>query len=153
MHAWEFVLDTCSIKIAENPCNPRSLETLALLHEIKSHHKIALDHGRSILREYFRNLDGNSHAGQWVKITIARADKTMWRAGKVPQRHSQVLLMELKFDPSDIVFVGVAYETPDRVIVTEDSDYSTPVRNYLLSEMGINVLSIGEALRKAQAPG
>jgi hypothetical protein len=152
MHSWEFVLDTCSIKIAENPCNPRSLETLALLHEIKSHHKIALDHGRSILKEYFRNLNGNSHAGQWVRITVARADKTMWRAGKVPQRHSQVLLAELKFDPSDIVFVGVAYETADRIIVTEDSDYSTEVRNYLSCEMGISVVSVSEALELAQAP-
>jgi hypothetical protein len=152
MHSWEFVLDTCSIKIAENPCNPRSLETLALLHEIRSHHKIALDHGRTILREYFRNLDGNSHAGQWVRITVARADKTMWRAGKVPRRHSQVLLTELKFDPSDIVFVGVAYETVDRIIVTEDSDYSSEVRKYLSKEMGINVVSVSEALEKAQTP-
>src|SRR5260370_19949340 len=128
------------------------METLALLHEIKLHHKIALDHGRSILQEYFRNLNGGSHAGQWVRITLARADKTMWRTGKVPHRHKQVLLTELAFDPSDIVFVGVAYQSSDRIIVTEDSDYSTAVKTYLSDEMGISVLSINEALEKAQDP-
>jgi predicted ATPase len=80
--------------------------------------------------QVYLNLNGGSHAGQWVRVTTARADKTMWRSGKVARRHNQVLLNDLGFDPSDIIFVGVAFEGVDRIIVTEDSDYSTAVRAY-----------------------
>jgi len=83
---------------------------------------------------------------------LSRADKVMRRSGRVSAVHTRELLDRLSFDRSDLVFVGVAAEGPDRIIVSEDSDYSSEVRSYLLSEMGVAVVSVEDAIALARVP-
>lgn len=146
----EWVLDTWLLEIGQDVRDPRSLEALALLQEIKSRHRIAVDYGRKILREYFDHASGDSHVGQWLRVVVTRSDKVMWRTGNIPSRHRQELREELRFDASDLVFVGVALEGSDRLIVSQESDYSPEVKAYLQDQMGIRVLSVREALERAR---
>jgi len=150
--SYEWVLDTWLLETSQDPQNAASLDALALLQEIKSRHRIAVDHGRKILHEYLAHAPGSSHAGQWIKVTLATAGKIVWRTGNVPARNRRHLLKRLHFDPSDLVFVGVAAEGPDRIIVSEDSDYTDDVKAYLADQMRIRVLSVTEALALARDP-
>jgi hypothetical protein len=148
----EWVLDTWLLEIAQNPHDPRSLDAVSLLRELKLAHRIGLDHGRGILREYFNHVTPGSHAAQWLKAMLPRADKTVWRAGLMSQRRKDCLIKELKFDRSDLIFVGVSSEGPDRLLVSEDSDYSAEVKGYLLEECGVRVLSVAEAMTVLDGP-
>ena len=71
---------------------------------------------------------------------------------KIPSRNRQELLNDLRFDRSDLVFVGVAAEGPDKLIVSEERDYSEQVKDYLTGELGVNVLSVRAALGRARDP-
>jgi len=148
----EWVLDTWLLEIAQDPFNEASLRALTLLEEIKSRHRIGVDFEYRILREYFRYARADSHVGQWLRVIIGRSDKVVWRAGNVASERKNKLLNDLGFDRADLVFVGVAAEGPDKVIVSEESDYSEPVRDYLAREMQVRVLSVGEALERARDP-
>ena len=152
MRSCEWVLDTWLLEIAQDPQDPRALDALALLQEIKSNHKITVDHEHRILGEYYAHAPPNSHAGQWIRVTINKANKVFWRNGTVPARNERELLDNLSFDRADLPFVGVAASGPDKIIVSEDSDYSDLVTAYLSDEMGITVFSVGEALKKARDP-
>jgi len=70
----------------------------------------------------------------------------------VSSRHEDGLVSILRFDRADLVFVGVASNGPDRLIVSEDSDYSPEVRTYLETNLGVLVLSVREALDRALDP-
>jgi hypothetical protein len=144
--SFEWVIDTWLLAIAQNPLDDRSLDAVSLLHELKVGHRIALDHSRNIQREYYRNLDRQSHAAQWLNAMLRRADKTMWRAGCLSQERKRRLIDDLNFDRSDLIFVGVSSEGPDKLLVSEESDYSPEIKAYLLEECGVRVLSIREAI-------
>ncbi len=148
----EWVLDTWVLEIAQDIGDHRSLDALALLHELKSRHRIAVDHERRILGEYFRHAPGSCHAGQWLRIVVSRSDRMMFRDGRLAANYQDALLTELHFDPADLVFVGVSAQTPDKLLVSEESDYSEAVKKYLLDELGVTVLSIADALARARDP-
>lgn len=152
MPASEWVLDTWLLEIAQNPADSRSLDALVLLRQILELHRIGVDHGYEILREYFDHVSEDSHVGKWLQLMLSRSDKIMYRAGNVSSRHSKKLLNDLGFDPADMVFVGVAVGGPDKNLVSEESDYSHEVKTYLSTEMGIDVLSVGDALIRSQDP-
>jgi hypothetical protein len=57
-------------------------------------------------------------------------------------------LLRLGFDPSDLPFVAVCYHTPDKLLVAEGSDYHEAIKEYLKDEMGVQVLTISEALQQ-----
>ena len=151
MPALECVVDTWVLEIAQDPHDRRALDALVLLRELKKTHKIAVDHKQRILREYWRHAPANSHAGEWLRLMISRADKLMWRSGDVSTRHHEAL-NGLRFDPSDMVFVGVASEGPDRLLISEDSDYSIQIKAYLQAEMGVEVLTVDDSLTRVRDP-
>jgi len=144
--SFEWVLDTWLLVVAQNPLEERSLDAVSLLRQLKVGHRIALDHGRTILREYYQNLDRQSHAAQWLNAMLRRADKTTWRAGCLSHQRTQRLIDTLRFDRSDLIFVAVSSEGPDKLLVSEESDYTSEIKAYLLAECGIRVLSITEAI-------
>lgn len=146
----ELVLDTFVLKVGQNADDERSLDVLALLHGINSSHTIAVDYGHLILGEYFRNIPSDCHAGKWLGVVSSRSDKLVFRDGRVTNVHRDILLNQLHFDRSDLVFVGVAARTPDRILVSEESDYSENIKEYLLDEIGVRVVSIHEALQLIQ---
>ena len=45
-------------------------------------------------------------------------------------------------------FVAVCYHTPDKLLVAEGSDYHEAIKEYLKDEMGVQVLTISEALQQ-----
>ncbi len=145
----EWVLDTWALRIAQDCKHPKSLQTLTLLEEIKQKHRIACDHGRLVLAEYFKNTPGNTHAGQWLNLVLSRSNKIFFRTGKLSNRHESHLIERLNFDRSDLVFVALASEGPDKLLVAEESDYSPEVREYLAAELGVSVLTIENALEVA----
>lgn len=90
--------------------------------------------------------------GQWLRVILARADKVVYRPGEVPAKNRDNLLNDLRFDRADLIFVGVAAAGPDKLIVSEESDYSEVVMEYLAEEMQVTVLTVGEALKKCRDP-
>ena len=68
---------------------------------------------------------------------------------QLPNRYEQALI-GMKFDRSDLPFVGVAYRSEDKLLVSEDSDYTPQVCNYLQQQLQIKVLSLPQALGIAQ---
>jgi hypothetical protein len=147
----ELVLDTWALKISQDCRHEKALQTLALLEEIRKAHRIAIDHERSVLAEYGRNTPANTHAGQWLKLMLSRSNKIYWRAGKLSNKHETGLVDGLGFDRSDLVFVALASEGPDKLLIAEESDYTPEVRAYLAKELGVSVLSIEEAVASAKA--
>ena len=147
----EWVVDTWALRITQDCRHPKSLQALALLEEIKQKHRIALDHGRLVLGQYSDNAPGNTHAGQWLKLMLSRSDKLYFRTGKLSRRHEDQLLGGLHFDRSDLVFVALASQGPDRILVAEESDYTPQVREYLASELKVSVLTVEEALKTSRA--
>jgi len=142
----ELVLDTWALQIAQDCCHAKSLQTLALLEAIRQGHRITIDHNRSVLQQYSNNTKGNSHAAQWLKVMLSRGDKIFWRTGRLSHRHERELVDCLRFDRSDVVFVALASEGPDRLLVAEESDYTPEVIRYLARELGVTVLTIERAL-------
>lgn len=146
----EFVVDTCVLAISQDPHDERALDALALLHQIKVSHRVAIDHNKRILAEYFRNAPANSHAGQWLKTILSRADKVSFYPAQLSRHHRQGL-EELSFDRSDIPFVATCADSVDGLLVSEDSDYTEEVRRYLKEELAIDVNDISSGLLKARA--
>jgi hypothetical protein len=142
----EWVLDTWLLEIAQNPLDEGSLDAVFLLRELKLRHRIALDHEHTIQGEYFRHLKPGSHAAQWFSAMLRRAEKTVWRNGSLSERRKSYLIDRLRFDRADLVFVAVSAEEPDKLLVSEESDYNPEVKRYLLGECGVRVLSIEEAV-------
>lgn len=146
----EWVLDTWALRVAQDYRHPKSLQTLALLEEIKQRHRIAIDHGGLVLVEYRNNAPWNTHAGQWLNLILSRSNNVFSRTGKLSRRHESDLLEGLHFDKSDLVFLALASEGPDKFLVAEESDYSAQVREYLAEELGVTVLTIEQALETAK---
>jgi len=122
------------------------------MHEIRCNHRIAIDHAHRILDEYFRHAPADSHAGQWLRTILSRSNKTVFRTGSVPAENRIELVNDLHFDVSDLVFVGTCFEGPDKLLVAEESDYTEAIKAYLLQELGVSVLSVSDALVRAQDP-
>jgi hypothetical protein len=149
----EWVLDTWALSITQECSHPKSLQTLALLEEIKQKHAITVDHGRLVLGEYFDNTSGNTHAGQWLRLMLSRSNKLYWRTGRLSRHYESELVDGLHFDRSDLVFVALASEGPDKLLVAEESDYTPEIKEYLARELGVSVLTIEEALEMAKSLG
>jgi hypothetical protein len=146
----EWVLDTWLLCIALDYKNPEAITAISFLEEIRSHHCIAVDHDGKIFHEYWRHAPANSHVGQWLRQIVNRSDKIHYFDGKLGATHKHKLLNNLGFDYSDLVFVGVSANSQTKVIVSGDSDYSQPVRDYLMQKLGVTVLSLQEALARAR---
>ena len=54
-------------------------------------------------------------------------------------------LIKLRFDTDDIKFVATANVCGKRII-SDDTDYTDTVKDYLLEEMGIKILHSGSTL-------
>jgi predicted nucleic acid-binding protein len=52
----------------------------------------------------------------------------------------------MKFDRSDLPFVAVAFKSKDKLLVSEDSDYTQKVCDYLQQQLQVKVLSLSQAL-------
>ncbi len=120
-------------------------EALELLFLVGRMHKVAFDYEGHIAREYNRCLQRcrNPLLGKWLE-NLKRRKAMVFYSGKLIHRHEQALL-RLKFDRSDFPFVAVASRSKDKLLVSEDSDYTDIVCDYLSRELQVQVLKVNQA--------
>ncbi len=125
-------------------------DALDFLLAVLRHHKVAFDHERHIEQEYQRCLKQtrNRYLEEWFKKLIARQARVFY-PGRLPNRHEQALL-RMKFDRSDLPFVAVASQSKDKLLVSEDSDYTQQVCDYLQQHLRVKILSLPHALEIAE---
>lgn len=115
-------------------------------------HRIVVDNHNKILSQYERCLQRTNC--QFLKnwIQKVRSSKCLvYYSGGLPERHRITLLRRLNFDSSDMPFVAVAFQSLDKLLVSEDLDYTVEIRGYLERNLGIQILSTEEALEKAKS--
>jgi len=142
----EWTIDTWVLyKVGEG-----DFDALDFLLAVLRHHKVVFDHERHIEQEYQRCLKRtrNRHLEEWFKRLIARRKRVFYSC-RLPNRYEQALI-GMKFDRSDLPFVGVAYRSKDKLLVSEDSDYTQQVCDYLQQQLQVKVLSLSQALKVAE---
>jgi len=127
-----------------------NFDALDFLLAVLRHHKVVFDHERHIEQEYQRCLKRtrNRYLEEWFKRLIARQARVFY-SGRLPNRHERALL-RMNFDCSDLPFVGVTHRSKDKLLVSEDSDYTQQVCDYLQQQLQVKVLSLPRALEIAE---
>jgi hypothetical protein len=131
-------------------------EAVAFLILVGEAHQVAFDSppaGRDkghIASEYERCLQRRQSRflGEWVK-RLRQRKAQVFHSGKLDDRHVQAL-STLEFDRSDLPFVAVAFQSKDKLLVSEDSDYTQKVCDYLQQQLQVKVLSLSQALEIAR---
>jgi hypothetical protein len=114
---------------------------------------IGLDVNNIIISEYQKNLGGSQGFQKWYQRLCQRM-AIHFCDGGIPNCHRTQLTTHGCHEPTDQVFIGVAYNS-GKVLVSEDSDVGKGPRGcapphcyagaYLRDVMGIQVLSAEEA--------
>jgi len=128
----------------------QDFDALEFLLIVLRQHRVVFDHERKIEQEYQRCLrrTRNRYLEEWFKRLVSRKARVFY-SSKLDRRHEQALL-RLKFDESDFPFVAVASRSKDKLLVSEDSDYTQQVCNYLQSQLKVQVLSLAKALEVSE---
>lgn len=150
MERYEWVIDTEVLYKASNFQAPaKALQTHHFLTNIweSPQQKVAVDSEGKIEAEYERCFSDpkNEFQWQWWKYIKWNAKKVVSYPGKLSNEHTNHLIRSLRFHNDDLPFVGVASKTRDKLLVAEESDYTTQVREYLKSELQVRVMSVEEA--------
>lgn len=152
MPSRDWVVDTWVLKTVENLDDSRCHDALDFLLEVKNNHRIILDEDREIEKEYWRNMKPRTHVSKWWKSMQKVSGKIIYKAGTLSNEAKGCLLNDLGFDPADIKFVNVAYSGDPGLLVSEDGDYTTSVKEYLRDEVQIECLGVFDALARAKDP-
>ena len=141
----QWVIDTWVIQKCNETDQATCLEAIQLLIRILNKDALCLDFEGEILAEYYGHIKPRTYVARWWEEMRRYTNKFAYFSGKLGRRHVLNLVTNLHFDRSDTKFVAVAHRTQDHLIVSEDSDYSTEVCDYLLSELSVKVLSLHNA--------
>jgi len=146
---------TIDTNILVNGFTRPSFTHLTVLSAIVSSHKtvctVCVDSGGQIVQEYRKLLGGKEIFEKWFKeATIDSRFK-----GKLCKSHRTRLTKLGCHEPSDHVFIAVAIESPDKILLTEDSDMGKGVKrqttgqilDYLTKTLYLEVLDANEALK------
>lgn len=114
---------------------------------------LGLDTDCVILQEYRNNLRSNQGFEKWVN-RLFQKQRIQYCNGNLPLRHRTALATFGCHEPTDQVFVAVAYHS-DKILISEDSDVGKGPKGsepphchageYLREQMGIRVFSAEEA--------
>ena len=143
----EFVIDTQVLYEAENTTSPFFLHALAFLASLAQHtgHYIAVDYEHRILDEYQRMFTQSTlKSAQKMFLHLQHHNRIQFYPGEVYQAVQDELLA-IGFDDADLPFVGTAARSTDKLLIAEESDYSSPVKALLDQGLGIKVLAMREA--------
>ncbi|MCK4261268.1 MAG: hypothetical protein KAX49_20005 [Halanaerobiales bacterium] len=148
----KYVIDTNVLEIANFTINKdQFFDVISLLIEIRNTEKmIVMDLEGDIIKEYFRHTPNGSFSRIWLNQMIAKKQVHFY-SNKISNKHHNHLREKLKFDRSDLKFIGVAQHTCDdpHIIINEtDSDWNTEVCHYLLEELNICVQNCKQALNE-----
>jgi len=131
-----------------SPHDESGLDAQGLIQAIRQSHHIAVDHQGRIQAEYEKNLRDSVIFRLWI-AAMWKLNKVMFRDGQLSNRHYDHLVGQLRFDNDDLPFVAVASRGVSKLLVTEDSDYSEQVREYLTEELAVEVLNTSRAFAHA----
>jgi len=144
---------TIDTNILVNGFQELSCPYLTILYVIVSTRKtVCVDSGGQIVHEYRKLLGGKEIFEKWFKeATIDSRFK-----GVLRECHRTKLTELGCRKPSDHVFIAVAIESPDKILLTEDSDMGKGVKGqeetsrqilaYLTGNLQLKVLDANEAL-------
>lgn len=147
---------TIDTNILVNGFTRPSFTHLTVLSAIVSSHKtvctVCVDSGGQIVHEYRNLLGGTEMFEKWYKEATIDSRFT----GVLRDRHRTELTELGCHEPSDHVFIAVAIESPDKILLTEDSDMGKGVKGqeensrkilaYLTEDLRLQVLDAKEAL-------
>jgi predicted nucleic acid-binding protein len=133
-------------------CREKSWEHIDVLSLIRTkEHAIGLDVENRILEEYRHNCSGIELFEKWYSEIWERVE---YVSGHLANVHTECLTRRGCHEPTDHVFIAVAYKT-DRYLVTEDSDMAKGhvtrtltkhgVAQYLRDTLGLTVHNASEA--------
>jgi hypothetical protein len=142
----EWTIDTWVLYEADRG----DFDALDFLLAVLRHHKVVFDHERHIEQEYQRCLKRtrNRYLEEWFKRLIARRARVFY-SSKLPNGHRKTLL-RMGFDRADLPFVGAAFRSKDKLLVSQDSDYTEQVCDYLQQHLRVKILSLPHALEIAE---
>lgn len=129
-----------------------NLQAFDFLLALLKRHGLALDQGWIIQGQYTPVLYRDAFLKSWFTHLNDTPGKIQWFASDVSSRHRKQLVQSLGFHDDDLVYIGVALRTPDKLVVSEDrepGDFDDPVCQYLEQNFSISVLCIAEACEKA----
>jgi hypothetical protein len=144
----EWVIDTYVLYKADEPKDDEHyLPAIGLLRAIEKGHRLVLDSDGHIRKQYEDCIrqTRSPFLQSWYKQMFSRAGAIVSCSGKLPARRHTHLVDKLKFDTSDVPFVAVAVLSADHLVVSEDSDYTDEVKQYLAEKLSVQVLGIREA--------
>ncbi len=126
--------------------NEGDFDALAFIAVVLVKHCVVFDHEGHIEDEYRRCFQRtrNPYLVQWFNRLVRGGGRTVHYSGKLSRRHEQALL-RMNFDRSDFPFVAVASRSKDKLLVSEDSDYTDIVCDYLSRELQVQVLKVNQA--------
>ena len=132
------------------------LDAITLLTTVLQRHFVALDFEGHIVSEYERCINRTTRewrdypthklVREWLAAIIRRRAVYSY-SSRLNAEHRRGL-ERLHFDTSDMPFVGLCYRTPDKLLIAEESDYTDLVKEFLRNEMGINVVTMAQALEQ-----
>ncbi len=134
-----WVIDTNILIFASNVNEEKYFNAVEFVLDVRKNHSIVIDHKREIVKEYNKKLKNNPFYKKWWKHMISTKGKIAFHDSKIPSYHKNKL-ENLKFHNDDLLFVGVASNSCDKLLVTEDKDdYNKNIRYYLKQNLDINV--------------
>jgi hypothetical protein len=140
----DWVIDTCVVAETNKPSSPYFWDAMRLLMNVAENYSLAVDYENEIYKEYEPHMPFNSFARQWWIMMLSRA-KVEFRSSGVPHSVRHHLVKKLKFDSDDLKFVGVAYRTSRKRLVSRDSDYNADIVKCLNDLLGVTYLDIPTA--------
>jgi len=149
----ELVIDTWVIATAGEWLDRQAaFDATGFLYKVYQSHRMAIDFDGEIEREYRPYINAQPFLQQWWTQMVGTARKIVRYSSCPPRVCRDHLLNRLGFDASDIKFVGVASRTYSKYVVSEDSDYTHEVKQYLFSALHITTFTLAEALHKVNRP-
>jgi hypothetical protein len=133
-----WVVDTCVIESSNNSYCTEYIDCVSLLMRIKDSDGICLDAYGEIENEYEPYLR-TPLTQKWWQIMRFTQGKVYTCSHHLYNRHVKKL-DEMKFHDDDLKFVGTAFNSPDRKIITHDSDYRPEIVDYLSKNCNIDVI-------------
>ena len=149
MNDLEWVIDTWVLYQVDSQDSVKAATACRFLATIflRGQHKVAIDMNTEskIQREYERCFSKvkNDFPRKWWKYI--KDFKLTFHSGKLAGRHVDYLTNRLGFDKGDLPFVGVASKTRSKLLVSEDSDYTPQMQEYLKNNLQVRVMSVDEA--------
>jgi hypothetical protein len=140
----DWTVDTCILYKAARAEGEAAYFLLRIAHQ---KHCVAFDHEGYIERQYRRCLSAtkNPLLTQWFQAVVSSL--VARHSGQLHNKHQRAL-EKLKFKQDDWPFVGVCSRTENKNLVSEDSDYTSEVTQYLAEQIGISVLAVEEAVAR-----